>query len=289
MGLGKYVTLLRTGVFDTAYTLTNLVAPSRKVGEVTPAGCPGAGGKWPEYIPPRDGDSRCSCPALNAMANHGLLARDGKGIGFQEMTEKIRATYNFSESFCVFVPKYAANMLGKDYATGTFDLVELDLHNGIEHDASLCREDSAINPDQSKPHVPFIRELLDSASGTDADGNRVLTIADLSAFSTKRRVEARETNPAFTLEKVHKTFGSSNASTMLTIFGGRVDDLEAMLLDERIPDGWESRILEPMGLTIIAFNLTVAKVEGGIDEEKFIADRAAAGGAAATAPSPAAP
>jgi hypothetical protein len=45
----------------------------RKVGRVTPKGQPGEGGVWPEYIPPRKGDSRCSCPALNAMANHGLL------------------------------------------------------------------------------------------------------------------------------------------------------------------------------------------------------------------------
>lgn len=30
-------------------------------------------------------------------------------------------------------------MLGKDYAKDTFDLKDLDLHNGIEHDASLTR------------------------------------------------------------------------------------------------------------------------------------------------------
>ena len=31
-------------------------------------------------------------------------------------------------------------MLKKDYSKDTFDLEELDLHNGIEHDASLVRE-----------------------------------------------------------------------------------------------------------------------------------------------------
>jgi hypothetical protein len=41
------------------------------VGHVTPEGEPGAGGNWPEYIPPKEGDSRCCCPALNALANHG--------------------------------------------------------------------------------------------------------------------------------------------------------------------------------------------------------------------------
>lgn len=57
--------------YDFGLTLANLVLPNRKVGHVTPEGHPGAGGKWPEYIAPKEGDSRCSCPALNAMANHG--------------------------------------------------------------------------------------------------------------------------------------------------------------------------------------------------------------------------
>ena len=55
-----------------------------------------------------------------------------------------------------------------------------------------------------------------------------------------------------------------------------MDDLEVILLEERLPDGWESRILAPMGLTILTFNLTVLRVERGTDEEKFIADRKAA-------------
>ncbi|TFK28336.1 Cloroperoxidase [Coprinopsis marcescibilis] len=275
--LGKLFNTAAVLSWDASLTLTNTLRWNRKVGQVTPAGCPGAGGKWPEFIPPKEGDSRCSCPALNAMANHGILPRDGKNIKFTEMNQKIRETYNFAASFCYFVPNYAATMLKKDYANDTFDLVDLDLHNGIEHDASLCRQDSALVPDQSKPHAPFIRELLDSASGKDNDGNRLLTIEDLTKYSTKRRVEARETNPDFTLAKVHKTFGSSNSSTLLTIFGGRVDDLETILLEERLPDGWESRILAPMGLTVITFNLTVLRVERGIDEEKFIADREAAG------------
>lgn len=165
----------------------------------------------------------------------GILPRDGKNITFVELGARIRDTYNFSPSFCFFVPNYAANMIKKDYNKDTFDLVELDLHNGIEHDASLLRmyprfspliphfpmgyeanwrlllpgEDSALVPDQSKPHVPFIRELLDSASGKDADGKPLLTIEDLSKFSAKRRVDAKETNPDFTLGRAHKTFGST--------------------------------------------------------------------------------
>ena len=62
---------------DLVLFLFNLFTPDRKAGHVIPEGHPGFGGKWPEYVPPGEGDSRCSCPALNAMANHGAssLAR----------------------------------------------------------------------------------------------------------------------------------------------------------------------------------------------------------------------
>lgn len=137
--------------------------------------------------------------------------------------------------------------------------------------------------------MPFVKELLALASGKDKDGNVLLTQKDLSNYSAKRRVDARASNPNFTLSTFHKVFGSSkcdtfllakfsdvlipfcshSSSTLLTIFGGRVDDLESILIDERLPDGWESRIRKQLGLTIGSFNSTVLKVEFGINENKY--------------------
>jgi hypothetical protein len=56
--------------YDMVLAAYNLVTPNLKADAVVPQGCPGAGGHWPEYIAPQQGDSRCSCPALNALANH---------------------------------------------------------------------------------------------------------------------------------------------------------------------------------------------------------------------------
>jgi len=273
-------------VWDIGLTLVNTLTPNRSEGHVTPEGHPGFGGNWPEYIPPKEGDSRCSCPALNAMANHGILPRDGKNIKFTELNRLVRATYNFSPTFCYFVPEYAANMLKRSYRKDTFDLKDLDLHNGIEHDASLCREDSALEPDQGKPHVTYIKELLASATGKDKDGNPILTPKDISNYSSKRRADARAYNKDFSLAFIHKMFSSSNSSTLLTIFGGRVKDLEPILLEERLPEGWESRIRRRMGLTMFTFNFTVGKVEFGVNEKKYLAEKEAA---AATSASEAVP
>lgn len=52
---------------------------------------------------------------------------------------------------------------------------------------------------------------------------------------------------------------------MLTIFGGRVDDLKLILTEERFSDNWEPRILSRFGLTMMKFNGTVLPVERGIN------------------------
>ena len=57
--------------WDLSLSVINLIIPPRPKGKVTPEGHPGFGGKWPEFVLPKEGDSRCSCPALNIMANHG--------------------------------------------------------------------------------------------------------------------------------------------------------------------------------------------------------------------------
>lgn len=48
---------------------------------------------------------------------------------------------------------------------------------------------------------------------------------------------------------------------MLTIFGGRKDDLTVMLKEERFPEGWQSRITAKKGLTMATLNRTAAKIE----------------------------
>jgi hypothetical protein len=57
---------------------------------------------------------------------------------------------------------------------------------------------------------------------------------------------------------------SHSSSTLIKFFGGKVKFLEALLIDERLLDGWEPEVRDRMGITIIAFNRTVFAVEGGI-------------------------
>ncbi|KAG8220432.1 Chloroperoxidase [Butyriboletus roseoflavus] len=258
--------------WDILLTLGNLVQSSHPAGSVTPEGHPGYGGDWPEYRSPQEGESRSCCPGLNAMANHGIIPRSGKNIKFTEVPEHIHATFNFSASFSYFVCHYAARMLNKSYSRDTFDLEEISLHNGIEHDASLTRLDTALQPNQAVIHPPFVEELFSFATGKDTAGNPLLTVKDLSRILGKRRAESKATNKEYSLRLFHRLFSSANTSTIPTIFGSRVDDLRVIFAEERLPQGWESRVRKPNGLTIFTLNLTTLPVELGIREADWAGD-----------------
>lgn len=48
-----------------------------------------------------------------------------------------------------------------------------------------------------------------------------------------------------------------------------MDDLRDILLHERIPEGWESRIRQPHGLTMTTFNKTILGVEFRVREKDW--------------------
>jgi hypothetical protein len=53
----------------------------------------------------------------------------------------------------------------------------------------------------------------------------------------------------------------------VTIFGGVLPDIHTFLTEERLPDGWESRVRAQMGLTMFTLNCTAFPVELSIKEE----------------------
>jgi len=219
-----------------------------------------------KYVPPSETDSRGPCPALNSLSNHGVLPRNGRDITYDQLYNSIQDVYNFSPSFTAFTLNYWAKLAGKDWSRDTVNLSDFSMHNGIEHDASLTREDAYLQQDQSKPSQSLIDRLLSSATG---DRGKILTADDLSVFSSIRRAECRSNNDQFSLSFLHKVFGSSNASTLLIIFGGIVEDLTIFLKEERIPNGWATKETSRFGLTQFAFNKTVFHVEMGIDETAY--------------------
>jgi hypothetical protein len=209
--ISKAVLSLGVIAWDNSLFFLNLVTPKLKEGQVVPYGAPGHNLTWPEYQPPKEGDSRSACPMLNAMANHGILPHDGKNISFRECTERVRQTFNFAPSFCFFASKFAADFLKRSYWTDAFNLGELNLRasDAIEHDASLTRRDLAEQPDQGKPDRELVNRLLEEATAQMPDGLPRLSKADLVRALSKRRAEARKINEEYADSLLHRMFGSA--------------------------------------------------------------------------------
>jgi hypothetical protein len=83
---------------------------------------------------------RSPCPALNSLANHDILPRDGRNYTVPMLVKALGEGLNVSTEIATTLSSLGMS-LSADAASGTFDLDDLNKHNAIEHDASLSRKD----------------------------------------------------------------------------------------------------------------------------------------------------
>jgi len=245
---------------DALFVILAFILPYRPVGQVVPKGRPGHAGIWPQYLSPTPSDSRSPCPGLNALANHGILPRNGRHIEYNTFVEAITSSYNLAPSAVSILVKGAFNFF--DNGRGYLDLEDVTSHNVIEHDASFTRADMAFAPDQRKPHAKTIDLFLARAS----DGKHV-SVTDLTYQSSIRRHECRATNGQYSLNSFsEKFFGDMNSAFITGIFGGLVDDLKIWLKEERFPDGWEPKARYSHGYPMLFGDITSLVIELNTDE-----------------------
>ncbi|KDQ17470.1 hypothetical protein BOTBODRAFT_574425 [Botryobasidium botryosum FD-172 SS1] len=247
--------LTAISLWDIVLVLINTFTFKKKVGSVIPPGLPGHGGAWPAFVPPTSSDSRSPCPVLNAMANHGILPRNGRDINLDELAKKINQTCNIAPTFCKSVSTAIRDTFGRNI----IDLGDLCSPNVIEHEASLTREDFYFQPDVTRPSVPLCKRLLALAKDRPT-----ITPADLSHFSSIRRAESKANNPHFYMTTGHKFFGSANCAVLYEVFAGRVDDIEIMLLEERFRDGWEPRFVYHSTRSL---QMLISLLRAGLEDE----------------------
>ncbi|KIV99284.1 uncharacterized protein PV09_09052 [Verruconis gallopava] len=97
---------------------------------------------WDNWKPAGPGDVRSPCPAINALANHGILPHDGKNITKAMAVKALTSALHLDATTAsVFAwGGVAANPNAEEH---NFDLNHVDKHGWIEHDVSLSREDIA--------------------------------------------------------------------------------------------------------------------------------------------------
>ncbi|KAK0886044.1 hypothetical protein LTR87_000109 [Friedmanniomyces endolithicus] len=107
---------------------------------------------------PGPGDVRSPCPALNTLANHGLLPHSGKGITTEDILSAFAIGQNFAADTVQGAAVAALALCSNETGTTctTWDLDMLDKPHAIEHDNSLSREDNNFGKDNNTVFSPEI-------------------------------------------------------------------------------------------------------------------------------------
>ncbi|KAI0337487.1 Cloroperoxidase, partial [Trametopsis cervina] len=212
--------------------------------------CPitGASGSNPHaFCPPQDGDVRAPCPALNTMANHGYLPRDGKALTAPMIRQALVECYGLSKTLAFLLTNGALLLLNQ--GRGNFQLSDFARHNKIEHNASLYHLDAGPRDEYSPIHGdPGLLDLLfkDSASGvvmTPEDIARVRVRRQLTSSIPTFYAEVARGEIAIVLNMfnnpdadLHERQHRDPATTPLD--GVPIDRLRYWFEHERLPEGW---------------------------------------------------
>ncbi|KAF8439682.1 Chloroperoxidase [Boletus edulis BED1] len=198
--------------------------------------CPVTGNAH-SFCPPQPGDIRSPCPALNTLANHGFLPRNGKNIGVFDIIKGLREGYKLSAVLAYFLAFSGVLLLAQ---FRHMSLADLARHNLVEHDASLFHLD-AHNEDEYAPtsaNDTLLKVTLEEG-GRYRCGR--MTLEDVANIRVKREAESRP------LDGVHAEIARGEMATAIGILGGRnaategldMDVLRLWVEQERLPDGWK--------------------------------------------------
>jgi len=207
-----------------------------------------------EWRPQQPGDVRSPCPALNTLANHGYLPRDGKQLTASVLIRGLEEGYGLSGPLANVLAIGGVALLGQ---LGTFGLNDLARHNRIEHDASLGHRDTKGRDEYAplSPDSTLVKQFLDHAN----DG-RLMTVEDVA----RARVLRESQCPA--LNNLHAEVARGEMAIALGLFsepnsdrqGIPVDMLRNWFSQERLPDGWKPThtqgLLETMRTSRQIFN-----------------------------------
>ncbi|KIJ59757.1 hypothetical protein HYDPIDRAFT_118099 [Hydnomerulius pinastri MD-312] len=189
------------------------------------------------YCPPQPGDLRSPCPALNTLANHGYLERNGKKVGVFDIVRALKEGYNLS-TVLAYILAFGGLFILSQYRD--MSLADLARHNLIEHDASLFHLD-AHNDDEYAPTAvdESLVKTLCNEGGRYVPGR--MTLEDVANIRVKREKEARP------LDGVHSEIARGEMAIAIGVLGGKdvatkgldLDVLRLWAAHERLPDDWK--------------------------------------------------
>ncbi|KAI1195389.1 putative peroxidase [Nemania serpens] len=254
------------------------------------------------YSPEPIGSSRSPCPVVNALANHGYIARSGRNILMNDLTAAMKQigmspllgsvfakpTYiEFQDPATAALRKPPSlwskiwSLIRNPYSffwyfgcwkkgqvdergRKVIDLGNLAIHGAIEHDISLTRRDV----DQAQGNCAAQKDLVKQLLASSSDGGKTLTTEDLGAFIKQRIEQQLIDNPGLKYGPDEHTINCGQVALMMHCFGnGKTipcNYVRAIFEEERLPwtEGWTRRKWWTMGL--VEFFGAVEKIKAAV-------------------------
>ncbi|KAG8628359.1 hypothetical protein KVT40_004232 [Elsinoe batatas] len=198
-------------------------------------------GNTDDWHPPGPYDARGPCPMLNALANHGILPRDGLNLTKHNTVKALTGALNFDVAFAetLWAGGAASNPEpNADY----FTMLHLRRHNVIEHDASLSRQDAYFGNNFDFNETIF-------------EGSKAFWVTDLidrqqmANSRLYRQVLSKAYNPTYLFDAKTEGLSLGEGASAFLAFGDldnitvRKDWTEYLFRNERLPYslGWTKR------------------------------------------------
>lgn len=186
---------------------------------------------------------RSPCPALNSLANHAYLPRDGKLLTPQLIHDAVVNVFHIdstlAERFTHSLPPQLT-------------LADLSVHGLIEHDASLVHDDAWSHHDPAYINSTLFDCLIAQRK------NGILNKRSLAMARRERERQCKKENPTYALPIKTQVAAYGEAALLLIAMGNyetetiTVQAMTSFLLEEKIPDKFK-RSPKPITTATVLF------------------------------------
>ncbi|KAL4897148.1 Cloroperoxidase [Aspergillus ambiguus] len=215
-------------------------------------------------------DLRGPCPVLNALANHGLISRDGRnitadqlkdalkniGVGIDIRLGLVKAAYAVHDEHSHRGLRNPGQV--NNSGTPVLNLDQTGRPHAVEHDVSLSREDRALG-DSVNPHPGLVEGFLGYPP------QDFFSVSHFGRFRKKRYLEQKAKNKDLDFSYKTHIVACAEAAIFQGVFGEGVfrrlpvEYAKAVFQEERLPlnEGWRPRWIPLMISELIILVLAI--------------------------------